>query len=824
MSYCPVPDTTQQIARAPASLVLTPPAPTDETCNAAITESTIAGPADPIETNTGVPGPAGPPGPPGQLILMQDGVELGPIEKLNFIGCQQLVTVNGVQGDVESEALSFAGKWDIGLEYCKHDVALFDPPLPDPETALFGLLKTTPKPLNGDGDAWVCLQSHTSAEENKPGTTGGDAYWERMTAVQNNAAKADSTFLDKLKGIYSWVLEASVGDWLSAIAIGSGIIWAGNEIIDQFEDIGSNTGSTPADSRFNGTLTYSGPYSHPSIREVVESLCAKVIPAGQYDASLLSDTMTCSISLQQVTSIRTLLDQLSQLYLFDMVDSSGVLKFVPRASTPVATLTHLDMAFNSSGVSEPPVVYKRLQSIDLPRSVQLTYIAQDLDYNSYTQITMLPTFADGQDVTLSVPVVLDHYQAKELTEQMLINAHLERQTYTFKTSYVNAIELEPGDVITIPEGNVRILSMEETEEGLIEFVCCLAGFNGPPEPVVVGGVTIGYKASTYTTSGQPPQIPAVPVNQAPSIGYSGVLFIDPPALSADDTNPRVFAAVHGFGDERWPGAQLFRSQDNGQSYVQIAQTRNSATFGLVRTAAPNGDYHVFDDTSVIRVQLKTGSLMSVTDEALFNGANMCMIGQEVLQFGVATLVDPKTYELTHLLRGRQGTEFAVSNHSADELFIMLDDSLVEIEAAPDERAKPYLYKIVTLGSDLTKVDPKEISIVGNNTLPWTVTNLSAEKNASDSYVISWFERPRFVNSLMDYTDIPHDHDFGGFMVAIYDDFNNEPKRTMFVYDPYYFYTKEQQIEDFGSAQTSLKAKVFQVSNLYGGGRPAIIDI
>jgi hypothetical protein len=233
---------------------------------------------------------------------------------------------------------------------------------------------------------------------------------------------------------------------------------------------------------------------------------------------------------------------------------------------------------------------------------------------------------------------------------------------------------------------------------------------------------------------------------------------------------------------------------------------------------------VFDDTSVITVQVKGGTLLSATDEAIFQGANMCMIGREVLQFGVATLVDPQTYELSHLLRGRQGTEWAIPLHVNDELFVMLDDALVEVTATPAERGKAYLYKTVTIGSDLTKVDPKSVAVVGQNTLPWSVTNLQGVKADSGDFVLNWFERPRFVNSLIDYNDVTHDHDFGGFLVAIYDDIDEEPVRTMFVYDSTYTYKVADQVTDFGAEQTGLTVKVFQVSNIYGGGQPVTLTI
>lgn len=825
MAYCPIPDETALGTIGAGTVTLQPPTPTGEICDTSVTQTVSTG-NEPISTDTTVAGPPGPPGPPGGLILMQDGEELGEIKKLNFIGCQQLVSITDERGDVESEAMAFAGKWDIDFLYCKHDVVLYDPPLPPAKKKFFGLIKSQPDPLPGAGDAWSCLQEHTADDGNAPGTEGGEEFWERITKIEaSRINKKSKGLLDLLGGLFNWARNASLGDWFRALLIGAGLIWLGQRIIDEITDNGDeNEDGESASSRYNGTLTFSGPFSQPSLREVVESLCGKVIPAGQYDVSRLSNSITCSLALQQVTSVRALLDQLSKLYLFDMVDSSGVLKFVPRDSAPVRVLSYDDMGFNPDGASESPVSYRRLQSIDLPRSIQLTYVAQDLDYNNYTQTTILPSFSEGQDISISVPVVLDHFTAKQLTEQILINAHLERQTFTFKTSYINAIDLEPGDIVTIPDGNVRIITMEEIEEGIIEFNACMAGFTGTPQPVVVGGVTIGFTASSYATSGQAPQIPAIPSNTVTNIGFSSALFVDPPVLGETDQTPRVFAAVHGYGAQGWPGAKVYKSVDGGNNFNEIATVSESATFGIVWNAINSGTTHVFDTSTVIQVQLKTGQLMSVTDGALFNGANTCMVGREVIQFGIATLVAPNTYNLTRLLRGRNGTEWAVTEHEPEELFVMLDDTLVEIPATIGERNKPFQFKIVTIGSDLTKVNAQTISIVGENTIPWAVTNLTAEKDADEDWIIDWFERPRFVNSIIDYQDAPQDPDFQGFLVAIYDNVNPEPLRTEYSFESRYIYTKEQQIEDFGSSPSSLKVTVHQVSKLYGGGRPTSLTV
>jgi hypothetical protein len=710
-------------------------------------------------------------------------------------------------------AMIWSGEWTSGNKYWAGDGS---------ET-IFNIGASV---VAHNGTMYMCKLNHDADFTSEPqgadfmGPSTWQTYWEPLASGGGAAgAKQQSILGGIIDGAMDWMKTATIGDWLGAVVIGAGIVAAGTAIVDSFTKSGDNPG---ASSLYNGTLTYNGSYTVPSLRSVVGTLCdeAGII---SYDVSLLDNTIPCSFSLSQVTSIRTILDNFSKAYQFDMVDSSGTLKFVPRNSTSVRTFTHTDMGFNTSNQNIAPVTKKRMQTVDLPKSVALTYISADLDYNSFTQMTELSTFKDGQQVTLSVPFVMDHQAAKDTVDQILIAAHLERQQYIFKTSYAKAMDLEPGDVITIPEGQVRIIAIEEQEEGILQITTVDAGSVGAPQPVIVGGVTIGYTASTYEGTGQFAAIPSTPVNVALEIGDSGMLFIDPPTLGADDTVPRAFAVVHGYGKTGWPGATIHRSYDNGESYVQIGKQNVESTWGISESAISSGSTYGWDDSSVITVKLKTGTLNSATDTSVLAGANLLLIGKELLNFGVATLIGPGEYHITHLLRGKQGTEWAISTHVVNELVVLMDSNLFEIVISDTDRGKTWTYKVVTNGSDITKADPQQLQIFGNNLLPWTATNLAGARDATtEDWNLTWIGRAKFNNGFTDYVEAPNDPDFGGFAICIYN--GTTLVRKQIVYGPSFAYTKVLQVQDFGSAQTTLKYTITQISNKYGGGHTVTVTL
>jgi hypothetical protein len=414
--------------------------------------------------------------------------------------------------------------------------------------------------------------------------------------------------------------------------------------------------------------------------------------------------------------------------------------------------------------------------------------------------------------------MLKHDDAKEAVDKMLIGAHLERMSYTFKSSYINAIDLEPGDVVSIPEGDVRINQIEETEEGILQINAVDAGFNTTPQPIMDGGTVVGYTASTYLGTGLGTQTPAPVLNAPSEITKSGMLFLDIPVIDSVDTIPRAYVAVHGYGIEGWTGAQLFKSVDGGAKYDLIGTQSSSATLGMVSSPVTNSDYYNWDDSTVITVVLKAGTLISKTNTAVLAGENTCMIGNECIAFGVATLVGPSTYNISHLLRGRRGTEFATGTHVPNELFVMLDSSLMKIEVPESDRGKTYKYKIVTVGSDLTKSEPQDLQVIGSNTLPWAPVQVN-KVHAGTTWTVTWKERARFNGGLQDYNDIVRDSDWAGWAVAV---FNwSTVVRQEIVYVPEFVYPIDKQTADFGSGQSSLKVSIQQISLKYGGGRPVI---
>lgn len=752
MSFCPrPPKTTRTAFGPPATKTVNAPAPRDETCGPSSSE-VITGGGSSSETTVFVPGPPGPQGPRGWGFKWEGEFALNKQYR--------------AQSDTEFASV---------VEYM--------------------------------GQTWIAVADNISTTEENPEFEPGVApEWELVAAKGEGGALVgeDKSFFDSLKDdVFDWFKNASLGEILLAGAAAVGVVWAGTKIVEALLPDADGSGDGQADTRYNGSpgLVTTG-IQQPGLVETLESLCEFAgIP---YDTSALVDE-PISFAGANTTSVRSIIDQLSLAYQFEVVDTSGVYKFVPRAATPVKTLALDDIGFGSSDIAPPPFVTKRVQGIDLPRSVTLTYFSEDTDYNQFTQTSNLVTYAEGQDVKLEAPVVLSHQKAKQISELALIQSHLERTSFSFNTTYKH-IDLEPGDVILHPTiGAARITKLSEDQEGILKF------------EAVDAGAAEGVDGSNLVV-----EVPPASNNVPLSLGYSQGFFIDPGNINDADTGVRMLVAVHGFGRAGWPGAQIFVSENNGASYEQVGTAFQEATIGLVATATPAASYYTFDNTTTITVQVKTNSLLSVSELDVLNGRNWALVGQEIIGFKNAVLVGERTYQLSGLLRGRQGTEQFIGTHVANELFVLLDSAIVRLDWQPVDRNSVKKYKVVTIGSSLDRVDAEDVFMVSNNLRMWTVHSAKITKVGAD-FQLSWKERVRYNNGLRDGAEIEHDPDWAGYGIAIMSSDESSIVNTYTTTSETFTYTSAMQTADFGAPQLGLKTQVVQLSRTGAPGYPTRVN-
>ena len=777
MSTCPVPDKAKTTSYAtPSAAVVAPPTPVDESCS------------DPGGLKTE--------GAPGVTSTMVEYIPVaGPMGPQGYCG-------KGFQWVTEDWAIDKVYyTWEQGVVCNASTIA-------------------------HAGTTYVCIQTHIATPENEPGQfwdQGWRAFWDEMAAEGSTGPLGIANKLKSfLENAFDYVMDIpnwGVGDWIKTIAGVAAAAWVGTKVVDMIESIGEvdeETGES-ADSRFTGSPGLAATPVAPTLPAVVARLCERAgLAPNQYDVTQLPvDQLVYGAALTGSTA--DVLSNLKYIYGFDIVKATQKLVFIPYNLPVVIEIPMSDIGFENSKSSLSRFSVQRLQSNDLPRRVALTFKSSDLSYHEDQEKAELFSYSQGQEVAVTLPFVLTNQQAKDIAERALVQAHSQANTLYFSLPY-KYMELQPGDNIACELGILRIITIDENPNNVLN----------------VTAVSADEVEYALQSSGQPPRVPQSNTNAVQKVVFTQGILMDLPPLDASDNQPRVYAAVHGYNNKDWSGCTIYETRDNGETYDAVGTTGNTqSTVGIVDTkiaAVAEDKYFVWDDVTQIDVRVKTNELISApSDLAVYNGANLCIIGSELIAFRYATLtgVDEfgnKMYRLTRLLRGLRGTEWVIPHHVDQELFCMIDSSLIEIPFPMNERGRARTYRFVSFGSDESKAKDQQITPYMINLVPWRVAHPSGAKlGGTNDFGFSWTERPAFDNEMQAYRQSTKDSDWAGWTVAVLNPSNLEDiKYTEHVVEPNFTFTEALQLQAFGSLQSCVYLKIITMSRNVGGGYDRII--
>ena len=147
-------------------------------------------------------------------------------------------------------------------------------------------------------------------------------------------------------------------------------------------------------------------------------------------------------------------------------------------------------------------------------------------------------------------------------------------------------------------------------------------------------------------------------------------------------------------------------------------------------------------------------LPNCDDLALGEGANLAIVGDELIQFGRAEPIGPRRFRLARLLRGRRGTEWAAAGHAAGERFAMIVRSALKpIELAHGSLGAEVRVQARGLGDG--EGGPIVARIAQGETLrPPSPVHLTSARRADGGLDIHWVRRSRSGWGWLDSIDTP----------------------------------------------------------------------
>ena len=547
----------------------------------------------------------------------------------------------------------------------------------------------------------------------------------------------------------------------------------------------------------------------PSVQSVQSDICLRAgLTAGQIDVTGLSSiTRTVrSLAWSQISSARSITELMMATYFYEMVTSDKIY-FRPRGSASVATIPYADLGASVSDDQPEPFALRKANELEVPAQIALTYINVSDDYQNDTQYSdRLVSSAAGTVATVQMAIGMTPAEAKGVADVMLLD-----QTVGAVTAPIALLgdycRLEPTDPITVTDAagatfRMRIVKKNDSFP--------LLGFE-----MVLDDVSILTSQEITSADYAPETVVDPPVN-------TYLKLLDIPILRDADDDAGFYVATKGDGTP-YPGSAVFYSSDDVE-YTRKATVLESAVFGLCTTTL--GDWsgsRMFDEINTVTVNVGSGTLSSSTRAAVLDSlsVNAILIGSEVIQFLIATLVSTGVYTLSRLLRGCRGTEWAMTGHAANERAVLLStDGMRRVLLQNNELGLSLYYKGVTLGRALSSATAQTFTNTAIGRKSFSPIIFKAGRDASNNITFEWQRRTRLAVRMIGSAGIsaPLGEDSEAYEIDVYSNSGyTTVVRTISATTTSASYTAAQQTTDGLTPGNTVYCKIYQISEQVGRG-------
>ncbi len=511
--------------------------------------------------------------------------------------------------------------------------------------------------------------------------------------------------------------------------------------------------------------------------------------------------------VDQVTDARTALQPLMIRYGFDAIERGGMLSFRMRDGLDAVTLDPALLAVSSEldGVIEQV----READAEITGRVRLRFVQADGNFDTIAEEAILADEATHAVSASELNIALTRAEGRQVAERWLTEARVSRENIRLALP-PSKMALGAGDVIRLPSDGAEgpgLYRIDRVEQGDVQVIDAVR-----IEPEVYDPAPIDDELVQLRPFVSP--VPVVPY------------FMDLPLLRGDEVPHAPYIAATA---QPWPGAVAVHQSSTDANYRLNSILPTRATIGQTEGSLVAGSAGLIDRGEVLQVKLTSGTLESVTMDALLSGANLAAIGDggsdnwEVFQFADAQLIAPDTYWLSTRIRGQAGTDGLMPEvWPTGSTFVLLDGVPSQIELSPNLRRVVQNYRIGPAQRGVQ--DPSYQHLVhafdGNGLRPLSPCHLKQTHAASGDRVFSWIRRTRIDGDAWEVPEVPVGEESESYVVRVLQ--GEAVVREALVGNAAWTYTTAMQGTDgVGSVFT---VSVAQVSATYGAGLARRIDV
>lgn len=540
-----------------------------------------------------------------------------------------------------------------------------------------------------------------------------------------------------------------------------------------------------------------------------------------------------------VTGLQPPVRALEPLFLaFDLVvqEELGVSVFRKRADTVPVDVPQEHLAAREYGEEAPRrITVHDSPGTDLPEAIDVKYVDPAFYWQPNSQRARRFNAPAPGDNSIDFPLTMSGSSAKSIAQRLLWSSWAERLPVdlTLPPSWVHVLESDLLDLTVDGWGfTVRLSKVNRGRNGVIE----------------VSGVTEEAQALDQSAVVDVPDVPAeAPPQTQPEVVFRAMelpLLRNTQVSGEEYTRSLHFAAALRSPGAQWKGARVYSSRVSTGPFADnvFAEVSVEAAMGFLLTApSATPPFDAIDEVDTFDVEMFEGSLSSLTFEDVAEGRNWVAVQTgvdsqyEIIGFITATLIAPRQYRLSRLLRGLQDT-WDNATHASNNTCVLLSPESGSTTSGVRQRhydannhnKSDFYYRAVsrggTLGGALTQGPYLRNSRIMR---PFGPAGVEGVRDASFNLTIVWVRRSaaQFAVLTLD-GPVPMLEPTEEYDVELYRASDNVLVRTVRVKDATnYAYTAAAQTGDaITPGVGAVKVRVYQINrnlDAVGRGNPSM---
>ncbi|MDP9422876.1 MAG: phage tail protein [Pseudomonadota bacterium] len=414
------------------------------------------------------------------------------------------------------------------------------------------------------------------------------------------------------------------------------------------------------------------------------------------------------------TSVRDSLAQLVEMTGVRLVDRDGRLQS-PESASP-RLVAGDELGCDADGAAGTKVQRIRAPDGEMPAMLTIAYYDPERDYQS-GQARASSGKGGTREIRLELPAVFAAGEVRQLAENALSRLWLAGDRFKLRLP-PSHMGLQPGDAIQLANTARPWTARAVSIEGMVVAIEAEAA------PVAV--------LPLPDDAGRPVSEPDIVVGRTQL-----ALFELPPDGDAPAQAPLPFLAASNDGQWKSMAVELLL---DGHPLPGQAIGRRSV-LGQTETVLDPSLANILDERSQVVVRLANDEqiLLNVDRDALMAGANLALIGDELIQFGRAEQLGAGLFRISSLLRGRRGTEWAAATHSVGDRFCMINPGLLRSVPLATSAVGADLTVVAHGIGDVAPLPQVALTVSGEAMRPPPPCHLRAVRSGAD-LLVQWVRR------------------------------------------------------------------------------------